>query len=317
MKQLFFVVIFVIVTTPIIAQQNFNSNLSTNYENRIGLVGLGSLNAEEFEKVNASGKFAGYAVPFLVEIKSRSRYVRKKVDDNNVKLGRSGKHSMGETLVPRKRRWYFKNTAYVAYNINATNTDSILPSTVLFPELGSASFIGTIENGFITYLKNDTNDSGIPKTVYGISLLMEFASKNINITNRNVANTADTNLFFNILHYSIGTKFIATSHVKIDDKSIPVSLAVTPYIHWMNIPNEDEGAFQYTFSENKQQPDILPSFLFGTGAKVVFSVNHFQFFADYRQVFDSKEVKIPDESNLKGFTSNIGFAVSAEILEFK
>lgn len=265
--------------TMVHAQQHFSTNKSTDIEHRVGIVGIGSLNTEELSKINSSGKFAAYFVPFLVDLNTS------------------------------KRQWTYRMIAYTSYNINATNNDSLLPSTILFPELGKSSFLGTLEMGFVTYNSGTTSLIDKSKQMYNISVLGEFSVKNVNIDND------DTSIYFNTLNYTLGLKLMSTRFLKIDGMDMPVSLSLIPYLQWVNIPNEDNGDYRYAL-DGPDEPGrpVSPSELFGAGAKVIFAVNDFQFFADFRQVFD-KHNNIRNR-NLKGFSSNIGVVVSASILEF-
>lgn len=273
--------------TMVHAQQNFISKsempdnstpneISLMQGARIGIVGIGSLNTEELSKTNSSGKLAAYFIP-----------ARWQITDENIK----------------DKRWYLIPKLYTSYNINATNNDSLLASTVLFPELGKSSFLGTAEIGFYHVNTNDTH------SVHSISFMGEFANKSVKVDNE------DTNVFFNVLNFSLGIRFMSTRYVRYGKEDVPISLAVTPYWHWVNIPNEDNSDYRYLLDGPDQVGrSVLPSSLSGWGVKVAMSVKDFQFFADFRNVTDVRKRIV--NRNIKGYTSNIGVIVSASILEF-
>src|SRR5687767_7672150 len=74
----------------------------------LALYGIGNLNTETLNKVNSSGKIAVSIIPFF----------------NNT----------------NNRYWEI----YLSFNKNASNNDSILASTLLFPEVGNHSFLATV-----------------------------------------------------------------------------------------------------------------------------------------------------------------------------
>lgn len=287
MKKLLLITIATLCMATVFAQQNFinkfvtpeNSDqygLTLKDDTRVGIVGIGSLNTEELTKTNSSGKLAAFFIPARWDISPKNT----------------------------KAKWYLVPTLYTSYNINATNNDSLLSSTVLFPELGNSSFLGTVELAFSHISKKDLN------SVHSISVLGEFANKSVRVNNK------DTNVFFNVLNYTVGLKFMSTRYVSYGKDTVPMSLAITPYLHWANVPNEDNGDYRYLLDgpDVAGQP-VLPSTLSGWGVKVAFSLKDFQFFADFRNVTDTKD-RILNRS-LKGYTSNLGVIVSASILEFQ
>ncbi len=254
------------------AQQHFSINNNTDIRHHVGIVGLGSLSTEELAKVNSSGKFAAYIAPFI-----RNR---------------------------GKNNWRQKLTVYASYNINAGNSDSLLASTVLLPELGSTSFLGTIQASLIY------NDADPSHERYCLALFGEFSNKKIKADKPLPGATdKDSTLWFSTLNYTLGFKMVYTYPVPMGNTFMPVSLAIIPYLHWLNIPDEDNGDYRYLLNDGN-----LPSSLFGAGCKVIMAVNDFQFFADFRNTFDRNN-KISNR-DIKGFTSNIGVVVSASILEF-
>lgn len=286
-KLLLLTIISTLCTTTIYAQQNLISKsitpkkdgqeeLTLKNDTRVGIMGIGSLNTEELTKTNASGKLAAFFIPARWDL----------------------------TVSQNKKKWFFIPTLYTSYNVNATNNDSLLSSTVLFPELGNSSFLGTAEFTFSHVNNKDM------KSVHSISVLGEFANKSVSVDND------DTSLFFNALNYSVGLKFMTTRHVSYGNDTVPMSLSITPYLHWVNIPDEDIGDYRYLLDgpDALGQPS-LPSTLSGWGIKVAFSIKEFQFFADFRNVTDER--KRIFNRTLKGYSSNIGVIVSASILEFQ
>ncbi len=81
-----------------------------------GLYGIGNLNTETFQNVNASGKLAGYFRPY----KGKKAYT----------------------------------TVYFSFNKNASNSDSLLAGNFLFPDAGSNSFALTAEHSILLNQKD-------------------------------------------------------------------------------------------------------------------------------------------------------------------
>ena len=79
-----------------------------------GLYGIGNTNTETFNNINSSGKLSGYIRPFKGKVKGVATFV-----DINF-----------------------------AFNVNASNTDSLVANTILFPDVGNNSFSGSLALNF-------------------------------------------------------------------------------------------------------------------------------------------------------------------------
>lgn len=218
-----------------------------------GLYGIGNLNKETAEGINASGKFSGYVRP----IKKSKSFM----------------------------------TIYFSYNRNASNSDSLLATTFLFPEIGSSSFLTTLQYDFKIGSRKDLTN------LHTLGPLFEFSTKEIKSKDSSAK-------YFNILNYVVGVKYryqFATG------KDV-AAFAIIPYFSFINIPNEDLGDYISLFNQPTLRDNINSA-----GIKVAFQYNSFQIFADLRHVFGD-EIKVPPRE-LRGFNSNIGVVFNAEIFE--
>jgi hypothetical protein len=223
----------------------------------LSLYGIGNLNTETLNKVNSSGKIAVSIIPFFNE----------------------------------KNNKYWE--IFLSFNKNASNSDSILASTILFPEVGNHSFLATLRRVY-----------PIKKQEYHFfSPFVEFSQKNIKFDTASIPGK-NTSGYFSTLTYTFGYSYIFSKQV--DEAQFGFSL--TPYVSGMNVPDEDNADYRAIF----QSPD-LPSCIWSFGFKTVFQIKGFQIFADMRHVLGS-ESRIPVRE-LRGFNSNIGVTFNADIFE--
>ncbi len=233
-----------------------------------GLAGASNLNEETFKNLNASGKASFYFRPVIYRNKAL--------------------------------------TVFASYNINATNNDSILYSTLIFPEIGKNSFLGTIE--WRTYWSTPTL-----KGSYGHSLapFFEFSHKNIR------ADSSEKNkpLSFATLNYTAGIKYTFNVFKKGEDENdtgTEASLFISAYLSSLNIPDEDIDSYRAVLSKGQSiDPATLTDDFRSIGIKIGGQFKSFGIFADFRAVL-GKESKIPLK-DLRGFHSNIGLLINAEI----
>ncbi|WP_336517751.1 hypothetical protein [Pollutibacter soli] len=230
------------------------------------LYGIGNLNTvQQFEELNGSGKLAGYFRLF------------------------SSPKSFA--------------TAFFSYNRNASNSDSLLASTFLFPDVGQSSFAGTLEWAFLLGTPRRKYTGGRDQINMFFSIpFFEFANKMI----KGKANASDTeDLYFSTLMYTFGNRIQFSMHRYEDDASFSLS----PYLSFVNIPNEDNNAYRSVFGDEE-----LPSMISSWGIKVVFQYNDFQIFADLKNVMN---VSAKDGNErvraIQGFNSNIGIVFNAQI----
>jgi hypothetical protein len=221
------------------------------------LYGIGNLNTETLNKLNSSGKIAVSIIP-------------KFNKDNN-------------------RYW----EVYLSFNKNATNSDSILASTILFPEVGNHSFLATVRR--VYPIKKSPN--------HFLSPFFEFSQKNIKVDTSS-AQGKNTSGYFSTLTYTFGYSYIFSASVN----NTQFGFSFIPYLSGMNIPDEDNADYRKIFNS----PD-LPSNIWSFGFKTVFQIKGFQIFADMRHVLGS-ETRIPVRE-LRGFNSNIGVTFNADIFE--
>lgn len=223
--------------------------------------GVGNISDETLKKINAGGKavFAFYPDPF----------------DTN-----------------------WQSNYFVSYNKNATNTDSALATTLIFPEAGSHSFL------MHAFWKSTTTNK--PNKYRG--LFLEFAVKKIN----NKKDTTDPKFqefSFNTLHYTAGYKWGFTKEKFKDNKIQTMGCEFSLFGSFVNIPDEDHENFEKVINRTSTENAFCM-----IGFKMSFELNGFQIFSDIRHVFGDKE-KLP-VYDLKGFNYNIGVSFNTEILNF-
>lgn len=229
---------------------------------RFGIYGYGNINDAQ-NALNASGKFNCYFIPLV---------------SNNTR----------HTIITN-----------LSYNINASNSDTLLESKLIFPELGNSSFIGTID-----YLINidDLKINNSNKNY--LSLFGEIAYKNIKLTKEN------EDLEFDVLNYTVGFRYIYKYKFNnpLTEKDEIAALSLSPYLNFTNIPNEDNMVYANAIGNTD-----APSMLAGLGTKVMAGFNNFGVFTDFRYMFIHQNF---NNRSMQGFIANLGFVVSAEIFSF-
>ncbi|NUY79283.1 hypothetical protein HUK80_00130 [Flavobacterium sp. MAH-1] len=223
-----------------------------------GLYGIGNTNTETFNEINASGKLSGYIRPFKGTIKGIPAFV-------DINFG---------------------------FNVNASNTDSLAVSTILFPDVGKNSFSASTTLNFVF---------GNKPNYYLVGPFYEFANKTIKGRNE------DSTRNFYTLNNSFGLN-LQYLFVEGNDK---VSFAISPYLAFLDVPNPGKEDYKYLLTGDEDSP--LATSVNSWGAKVTFQYNYFQIFADFRTVKGSEE-ELP-VSGFKGFHPNIGIVFNAEIFE--
>ncbi len=221
------------------------------------LYGIGNLNTETLNKINSSGKIALSIIPYFN---------------------------------PANNKYW---EVYFSFNKNATNSDSILASTILFPEVGNHSFLATIRR--VYPIKSSSE--------HFLSPFFEFSEKNIKVDTA-TSQGKNTSGYFSTLTYTFGGSYIFNTSIN----KTSFGFSISPYISVMNVPDEDNDDYRKIF----KSPE-LPSTLVSLGIKTVFQIKGFQIFADLRHLLGS-ETKVPVRE-LRGFNSNIGITFNADIFE--
>ncbi|PSL44635.1 hypothetical protein CLV51_1057 [Chitinophaga niastensis] len=239
------------------------SNLNTQAKDSLhikslstfGLYGIGNTNTSTFNNLNASGKLSGFIRP----LKHDNQFL----------------------------------TLNFAYNINASNSDSLLASTFLFSDVGQNSFY---ING--TYgIKLNWSEG---EDIYLCSPLLEFSYKNIK-----GRNTDSTRNFYTI-NLTVG----CTLQYLLIDGNDKISLALTGYYANINVPSQSEKDYKYLFKA--QDVKDLSNSISCWGFKIAFQYNYFQIFSDCRWVVTDPK-KLPE--SMGGFHPNIGVTFNAQIFE--
>jgi hypothetical protein len=229
-----------------------------------GIEGAGTLSTEELKKSNGAGKISILINPYPVL------------------------YGNGRTL---------QSLTHISLNKNATNNDTLLPSTILFPELGNVSFSATTELLLKIQEKSE-------ETQYFGTAFFDFALKDVK------GNINDSIFRFNTLSYSVGLRFlIQYYYLNSSDEIRNANLAVSLYANFLNIPDEDI----YDYTRLMRDPYVRDN-LSGIGVKVQAQYSNFIFFADLRHTaYDGKSYRNRD---IDGFSSNIGIAVAGDLFRF-
>jgi hypothetical protein len=243
------------------ANGKFKGEIKKSNPTRFGIIGIGNLNTESFKGINSAGKFSAYVRPVIF-----------------------GKDKMNDITVG------------ISFNKNATNNDSLLATTILFPDLGNSSFTGNVDASLFVGSNVDDN------TAHYISPFLEFAQKNVK------AEKDKTDYYFSLLHYTLGCRYVFRYYFEDENKLENIALSFAPYLSVYNIPDEDNDDYRILIGNNN-----MPSNFNAVGIKISFQYKGFQVFADFRQVNDKND-KISVRA-IKGFNSNIGFAFTTDIIE--
>ncbi|RZJ70402.1 hypothetical protein [Flavobacterium sp.] len=223
-----------------------------------GLYGVGNTNTETFTEINASGKLSGYIRPFKRTVSGIPMFV-------DVNFG---------------------------FNVNASNTDSLAISTVLFPDVGKNSFSASVVYNLAL---------GRSSNYYLISPFFEFATKTINGRNE------DSERSFYSINSSLGVNF----QYLLVQNSEKVSFSLSPYLSWVEIPEPGRSDYRFLLTADETSP--LVTKIRSWGVKAAFQYNNFQIFADLRTV-NGNQAELPVDG-FRGFHPNIGVVFNAEIFE--
>ena len=252
-------------------RKNYLKQLNLNLP-VFGIEGIGNLNQEALKSINASGKISFYTRP---------------VQFRNNAL-----------------------TIYASYNKNASNNDSVLYQKIIFPDIGSNSFTGTVELN--KFWKKESS-----QTLHSLSPFFEFAYKNIGSD----SSAENQKLNFTALNYTAGLKYIF-GYSKLDKndttKNNNLSFFAIPYLSLLNVPNEDLDDYRALLTRKVKlsaPASNLTDNICTWGFKIGFQVNGLQIFADFRSVLN-KDEHVPLRE-LKGFHANIGVSFNADVLEFR
>jgi hypothetical protein len=241
------------------------------------IFGLANLNQETLKGFNAGGKASVVARPLIINIKDSTKIKVKAL------------------------------ALYASFNKSASNNDSVVYSKLIFPELGSSSFIGTLQWEKYNFCANGKTHS--------TAIFLEMAVKSIQTD----SSEKGRKLFFDALNYTIGFKY--GYHYQRDnpfetDKKVNLGFYVAPFISAYNIPDEDRDDYKKIMLKNATitgNADDLSDFIVNLGIKMGFHFNGMEFFTDLRHVLGDKKVPIRE---LRGFHANIGFVFNADVLNF-
>lgn len=218
------------------------------------ITGIGNLNEASLQNVNASGAISGTIRPFI------------------------------------RDKWMVQ--ADFTFNINASNSDSLLGTTLVFPETGSDNFYGRLA---VNHMLNfDTSLHNFD----WISMYYEFSNKFIK-------ETADSTINFSIHSHTLGVSF---TYLYADDNN-KIALSAGPYLSWIRIPGNAAAGYQKLYKQDIDSLAAPPLYMNCWGIKIVFQINDFSIFADFRNVY-SKNVTT---ASLRGEHLSLGLGFNARI----
>jgi hypothetical protein len=246
----------------------------------VGIYGIGNLNSESLNNLNAGGKVTAFIKP-----------------------------SQGQNT---------DLTFYLSFNKNASNKDSLLASTLIFPEVGNNAFLGTVDflwkkNGLTRAVGN-----GQISKQHAWGPFFEMSHKNIKVDTVN-NNKENETLYFSTLHYTLGFRYLFSFSNKYQKNNAEEhdygGLSLSLFVSHMNIPDEDSIDYKKILKNNyKDYSESVKDNFWSVGVKIVFQIKEFQVFADLRHVLgNKKDLPIRD---LRGFNSNIGIVFNTEIFSF-
>lgn len=241
---------------------------SKQHNKILGLYGIGNLNEEAFNGINSSGKLSMYVKPFIRE------------------------------------KWSVTTT--LSFNKNATNNDTLLASTIIFPEIGDHSFLGSID--YLHRIAPPPSIDDSTSSFWGI--FAEFSQKKIKKDFTDNVTEKTTDKHFSTLNYTLGGRYI----FGFQRKDFDCALSASVYLSWFNIPDEDTSDYRAIALQNFKSVSSKPltDNFFSGGVKIAFQINSFQIFADFRHVFRKEDISARE---LRGFHSNIGVVFNAKIFE--
>ncbi len=221
----------------------------------IGLYGVGNVNTESFSNINSAGKLSGF-------------------------------------IRPLKKNRQFITTTF-SFNINASNNDSLIANTFLFPDVGKNSF--SFNTAYTRVYAKDSQNFHL------YSIFAELSTKSIK------GRKDDSTRYFNTLNWAFGLRYQFLFKKDNDN----MSLTISPFLSIVNVPDEDNEDYRFLFTGNANSK--LKSEISSVGCKITFQYNSLQFFADLRHVLGSKDA-VPLRE-LRGFNQNIGVIFNAELFE--
>jgi hypothetical protein len=243
------------------------------------ILGIANLNQETLKSFNAGGKASIVVRPFIRCPKNTSTHFT----------------SISALAV------------YASFNKSASNNDSVVQSKLIFPELGSSSFIGTVQWEKYKMFPNGKTHSVAAFFELGIKSIQTDSSEN------------DRKIFFDALNYTVGFKYgfnYAKNNPFDVGKQVNLGFYIAPFISAFNIPDEDRDDYNAIMLKNATvigNAGNLSDFVLNIGVKTGFHFNGMEFFADLRHVLGGEKVPIRE---LRGFHANIGFVFNADVLNF-
>jgi hypothetical protein len=218
------------------------------------ITGIGNLNEASLQNVNASGAISGTVRPFI------------------------------------RKDWMVQ--ADFTFNINASNSDSLLATTLVFPETGSDNFYGRLAVNRMLHFDTSVHNFD------WLSMYYEFSNKFIK-------ETADSTVNFSIHSHTLGVSF---TYLYADDNN-KIALSAGPYLSWIRIPGNAAAGYQNIYKKDIDSLATPPLYMNCWGIKIVLQINDFSIFADFRNVY-SKNVTT---ASLRGEHLSLGLGFNARI----
>ncbi|MBL0050597.1 MAG: hypothetical protein IPP29_03275 [Bacteroidetes bacterium] len=102
-----------------------------------------------------------------------------------------------------------------------------------------------------------------------------------------------------------------TSYASESKAEKEVNFTTLLYFNSFNIPNEDAAVFEKVMQDNFNKK----SYIRGIGLKMVLQYKGLAVFGDFRNNFDTKNLK--DDNAFKGFVFNVGTMITTDLFHFE
>lgn len=181
---------------------------------------------------------------------------------------------------------------------NASNTDTLLGTTLLFPETGSNTFYGRVIWSW-EFIKRERNKYNGYLNHHLLQPYFETYSKTIK-------QSKDSLSQFNTFSYNLGVNY-SFIYKESDRKTIGFSIG--PYISWTRIPENSEENYYKSYAANIDSTHTPTTKYNSWGVIAQLQVNDFSFYADFRDPTNHSTIS----KSLRGLQILIGVRFNANI----
>ena len=150
-----------------------------------------------------------------------------------------------------------------------------MASTLIFPEVGNNSFLGTAEYAY--RFKQDPGERSFKE--HYIVPFVEFSNKSIKAS-QDTGNAKQVLYHFSTLNYTLGCKYVFRYNKTVDSVNHDIYFSMAGYVSYLNIPNQDTADYRILLKSK-----TISDNLWAVGLKVGVQYNNFLIFADFRMRF--------------------------------